>query len=157
MAASLQKCPAGTDIDDPETCKKAYDAVACGSGYDKYQGWSSRDSTLYSAKTVGITEAACQKKAPSCGGYYYDSKTSGGWCKTITAANVEAVRKDHATKGSSWVEVSSTSTELREGQLRGRVAWGKGWNPRRYVPSPPPPPRPRSSWVGAAATYAVTK
>ena len=34
---------------------------------------------------------------PSGGGYYYDQLTSGGWCKTATAANVEAIREDVTT------------------------------------------------------------
>ena len=34
---------------------------------------------------------------PAGGGYYYDVFSAGGWCKTISAANVEAVREDVTT------------------------------------------------------------
>ena len=50
-----------------------------------------------------------QGMVASGGGYYYDSVTSGGWCKTITAANVEAVRKAVTTAGSWNVGFGATT------------------------------------------------
>ena len=59
--------------------------------YDVHQGWPT-NTGLLSAQTTGIDEATCRGMVPSGGGYYYDSRHSGGWCKTITAANVAVVR-----------------------------------------------------------------
>ena len=105
------------------------------SGYDKHQGWSRNGGKLYSRQTTGITEAACRHKVAKCGGYYYDSVTSGGWCKTISKANVDAVRKD---LGKAWVRGHSYQNtflpnrkECKKKQKKGRYFFAR---PKQHCP-----------------------
>ena len=81
--------------------RKHRTAVARGSisqNYEVWQGWPN-NAGLMSVQTTGIDQATCQGMVPAGGGYYYDSVSSGGWCKTIIAANVAAVR---AALTTSW-------------------------------------------------------
>ena len=91
------------------------DIFGPGGGYDVHQGWP-QNTGLLSAQTTGIDEATCRGMVPSGGGYYYDSKTSGGWCKTITAANVEAVREAVTTSWNAG-HGSYTNTYLPRGKV----------------------------------------
>ena len=88
-------------------------ARSCDGGFAKYQGWSTASPSLVSSETTGITEEACRALLTGDylgGGYYYDSASSGGWCRTITPANAATIH-GHWLDGTNWHWTGSTSAQ----------------------------------------------
>ena len=72
-------------------------------------GWANNVDTTYSIQTSPCNVATYIASLPQGAGYYSDPGVSGGWCRTISAANVPAVR---AQVGNSWVQHDTGLTYL---------------------------------------------
>jgi len=64
-------------------------------GYKSFKGWPS-DASLMSSHTSPCDIKSYKAKLLAGEGYYFDSGTAAGWCRTIPVKNVPKVRAAHA-------------------------------------------------------------
>ena len=87
---------------------------------------------MYGAETSPCNAEEYVANVQAGDGYYLDPGVNGGWCKTIPAANVEAVREDVGTgdwqthhTGVTYLP-HSVATELRW-KVRKTPSWPRSW------------------------------
>ena len=102
-----------------------------GGGFDDFAGWS-LEAGMYGAETSPCNVEEYLANLQAGDGYYLDPGVNGGWCKTIPAANVEAVREDVGTgdwqthhTGVTYLP-HSAATELRW-KVRKTPSWPRNW------------------------------
>merc|ERR1712166_43805 len=71
-------------------------------GYKSFKGWPS-DASLMSSHTSPCDIKSYKAKLLAGEGYYFDSGTAAGWCRTIPVKNVPKVRAAHVINDvSEW-------------------------------------------------------
>lgn len=83
------------------------------SNLKKYDGYSKDYASTYSQGFGNCNEADfCATYVCDGMGYFFAPHHGGGWCRFITADNVEKVRTAHSEGGGAWVSQASTYTYL---------------------------------------------
>lgn len=76
--------------------------------FEEFSGWAANPA-LYSVETSPCDIDTFVQNVPVGDGYYIDRGEAGGWCKTIPARNVAAVRCHHSAH---WISSATGKTYL---------------------------------------------
>ena len=114
------------DIVIPPCILKNY---SCYWGYTAITGWANDYLNTYSTETSPCDVEIYIASLPQGAGYYSDPDKQDGWCKTITAANLTAVRAQVNTN--DWVDDNTGVTYLPPRNFHFKLG-------RNSTPPPPP-------------------